>query len=59
MTSTGESGSLCSTVESPVRLEPQGPGKSDAGEEWPLSVSVSVFTNKYFTGEIIYYDYGI
>ena len=31
VTSIDESGSLCPTVESPVRLEPQGPGKSETG----------------------------
>ena len=34
LTSTDESGSLCPTVESPVRLEPQGPVKSVTCEEW-------------------------
>ena len=29
LTSTDESGSLCPTVQSPVRLEPQGPGKCE------------------------------
>ena len=31
LTSTDESGSLCRTVESPVRLEPQELGKSERG----------------------------
>ena len=31
LTSTDESGSLCPIVESPVRLESQGPGKSERG----------------------------
>ena len=33
LTSTDESGSLCPTVESPVRLESQEPVKSETGEE--------------------------
>ena len=31
LTFTDESGSLCPTVESPVRLEPHGLGKSERG----------------------------
>ena len=35
LTSTDESGSLCPTVESPVRLEPQGPGKCEFLTRFP------------------------
>ena len=34
LTSTDESGSLCPTIEAPLRLEPQEPVKSETCEEW-------------------------
>ena len=43
LTSTDESGSLCPTVESPVRLEPLGPGTGEVVTLLPVGILNNLF----------------